>query len=62
MPNETEIPAWALQVADDFHGAQEVDLELAALIAARLSPGVARLTRSERAGMIEAMIAKEVAS
>lgn len=58
----TDIPAWALQMADDFHGAQEVDLELAALIAARMAESTSRLTRSDRNGMIELMLAREVAS
>ena len=57
----SNIPAWALQAADDFHGAQEVDRDLAALIAARMSPSIANLTRSERNGMIELMLDREPA-
>ncbi len=59
MPNETEIPAWAMQASDDFNGAMEVDRELAALIAARMSPSIARLTRSDRNGMIELMLERD---
>ena len=49
----TDIPSWAMQMADDFHGAQEVDLALARWIAQTFTPSVANLPRATRNEMIE---------
>lgn len=55
-----DIPAWALQAADDFEGEAEVNLDLAALIAKRLDQSIMDKPPAARDTIIEQMIAREV--
>ena len=59
--SDAKIPSWALRAADDFHGAQSIDLDLAALLAKRASAALMDLTPMQREQEIVAIIAKEKA-
>lgn len=58
MSDTDDIPEWAIQAADDFHGAQEVDLELARTISRVFTASFLNLTKAEREATIIALTSK----
>ena len=55
----TNIPEWAIRAADDYHGAQEVDRDLALLIAGCSTPAILDLSKADREIVITNLIHRE---